>query len=189
MNELPPSNYLFLIALMLFAATAATLALGDAKLAEELAIYAYYLLIIGVAIRFFELSAPEKDLHKPGLARKRNSDYAKRLIPKSIGLHDIGRLFHSRIPGLYWALIETKIRISRYIKLHASNSKYMDIKNNIYMISDISRNIAIFLSVFFLISLIYGLLIDWWFVKGFLSKLILIIIGFSIFHIITKRRF
>lgn len=189
MNEWPPSNYPFLIALMLFAATAATLALGDAKLAEELAIYAYYLLVIGVAIRFFELSAPEKDLHKPGLARKRNSDYAKRLIPKSIGLYDIGRLFHSRIPGLYWALIETKIRISRYIKLHASNSKYMDIKNNIYMISDISRNIAIFLSVFFLISLIYGLLIDWWFVKGFLSKLILIIIGFSVFHIITKRRF
>lgn len=148
MNEWPPSNYPFLIALMLFAATAATLALGDAKLAEELAIYAYYLLVIGVAIRFFELLAPEKDLHKPGLARKRNSDYTKRLNP---------------------------------------NSKYVDIKNNIYMISDISRNTAIFLSVFFLISLIYGLLIDWWFVKGFLSKLILIIIGFSIFHIITKR--
>jgi hypothetical protein len=58
----PPSNYPIFLALVLLAATAVTLAMGEEKRAEELAIYAYYLLVIGVAIRFFELSLPENML-------------------------------------------------------------------------------------------------------------------------------
>jgi len=48
---------------MLIAVTAATLAIGDEKLAERLAIYAYYFLVIGVAIRFLSfrcLKIPSK---------------------------------------------------------------------------------------------------------------------------------
>ena len=60
---------------------------------------------------------------------------------------------------------------------------------NIAVISEVSRDVAIFLSVFFIISLIYGLIIDWWFVKGYLSNLVLLILGFLTLHIFTRVRF
>ena len=65
----PPSNYPIFLALVMLAATAVTLAMGDEKRAEELAIYAYYLLVIGVSIRFFELSLPEDALTRLGVAK------------------------------------------------------------------------------------------------------------------------
>jgi len=64
MNDWPPSNYPILIALMLLAVTALTLAIGDDKLAQDLAIYAYYLLVTGVIIRIFQLVLPKDTLHK-----------------------------------------------------------------------------------------------------------------------------
>ena len=60
---------------------------------------------------------------------------------------------------------------------------------NIAVVSEVSRDVAIFLSVFFIISLIYGLIIDWWFVKGYLSNLVLFILGFLTLHIFTRVRF
>ena len=60
----PISNYPILLALFLLIATAITLALGNEPLAEQLAIYAYYLLVIGVTIRFLELTVPDNTLHK-----------------------------------------------------------------------------------------------------------------------------
>jgi len=59
-NEWPLSNYPIFMALVLLAATAVTLAMGNEPRAENLAIYAYYLLVIGVTIRFFELALPDR---------------------------------------------------------------------------------------------------------------------------------
>lgn len=55
MNDWPPSNYPFLIALLILTVTAVALAIGDDELAENLAIYVYYSLILGIAIRFLSL--------------------------------------------------------------------------------------------------------------------------------------
>lgn len=56
----PLSNYPILMAILLLVATAISLGLGSSETyANQLAIYAYFLLVIGVAIRFFELTLPE----------------------------------------------------------------------------------------------------------------------------------
>ena len=60
MDNWPLSNYPILMALLLLVATALSLGLGGSEAyANQLAIYAYFLLVIGVAIRFFELTLPE----------------------------------------------------------------------------------------------------------------------------------
>ena len=56
----PLSNNPIFIALILLVATAVTLAMGDEKLAEDYAIYAYYFLVLGVSLRFLEFTVPEK---------------------------------------------------------------------------------------------------------------------------------
>ena len=60
---------------------------------------------------------------------------------------------------------------------------------NIALISEISMNIGIFLSVFFIFSLIYGITIDWWFVKRYLNNLIFTILGCFILYIVLRVRF
>jgi uncharacterized membrane protein YkvI len=55
----PLSNYPIFIALILLVATAVTLSMGDEHKAENFAIYAYYFLVLGVAIRFLEFTLPE----------------------------------------------------------------------------------------------------------------------------------
>ncbi|MFZ3169540.1 MAG: hypothetical protein WA130_18155 [Candidatus Methanoperedens sp.] len=56
----PLSNYPILLAIMLLVATAISFGLGSSETnANQLAMYAYFLLVIGVAIRFFELTLPE----------------------------------------------------------------------------------------------------------------------------------
>ncbi len=52
----PLSNYPIFIALILLADTAVTLSMGDEKQAEDLAIYAYYFIVLGVGIRFLEFT-------------------------------------------------------------------------------------------------------------------------------------
>ncbi len=128
------SNYLIFLALVLLAATAVTLAIGDESRAESLAIYAYYFLVIGVAVSFFELALPDSTLQRLGMAKK----------------HIMDRL-----------------------KQHA-------------LVADVSREVSILLSVFLLISLIYGLMVDWWFVKGYISNLVLIILGSLALHFFTR---
>ncbi|VVB86703.1 Uncharacterised protein [uncultured archaeon] len=55
----PLSNYPILMALLMLIATAASLGLGSSEsYANQIAIYAYFLLVTGVAIRFFELTLP-----------------------------------------------------------------------------------------------------------------------------------
>jgi hypothetical protein len=56
----PLSNYPIFIALIFLVATAVTLAMGDEKLAEDYAIYAYYFIVLGVGIRFLEFTVPGK---------------------------------------------------------------------------------------------------------------------------------
>ena len=73
MNDWPPSNYPFLIALMLLTVTAVTLVIGDEELAENLAIYVYYFLVLGVIIRFFELALPEDTMERLNPAKERIS--------------------------------------------------------------------------------------------------------------------
>ncbi len=167
-KDWPSSNYPIFIALMLLAATAATLAIGDEKRAEQLAIYAYYFLVIGVVIRFFELTLPEGTLKRLSQAKKLTSGFIEQHVSKDI--QKMGAL--------------PKELYARLRRLHI-----VEPGENIAVISETSRNIAIFLSVFFIISLIYGSMIDWWFVRGYLSNLILIILGFLTLHIFTRVGF
>ncbi len=57
----PLSNYPILLALILLVATAISSGIGESEAyANQLAIYAYFLLAVGVAVRFFELVLPER---------------------------------------------------------------------------------------------------------------------------------
>ncbi len=53
--------------------------MGDEKRAEQLAIYAYYMLVVGVAIRFFELALPENTLKRLNSFKERIYGFVKRL--------------------------------------------------------------------------------------------------------------
>jgi flagellar biosynthesis protein FlhB len=176
MNKLRnPYNYPFLIVLMLLTATAVTLAIGDEQLAETLTIYAYYFLVIGIAIRFFELSLPEDTLQRLNPEKDRISffsDFKRQYPPEMIVMRiremisDLNRQFK-------------KLR-----RPHIVNPG-----KNIALISEISINVAIFLSVFFIFSLVYGITIDWWFVRGYFHNLIFAILGFLTLYMILRVRF
>lgn len=83
--------------------------------------------------------------------------------------------------------IRTKISV---IKLQYLKRIYI-VKpgKNISLISDISWNTAILLSVFLIISLAYGITINMQFVNRYLGNLILIIIGWLILYILLRVRF
>ncbi len=206
----PPSNYSILIALILLAATAVTMAQGDDRRAQELVIYSYYFLVLGVTIRFFEFALPENTQKKFGLIKIRISNYLNQPDYISFNFPDMDetrRWLFSRTPRLYWAVHEINERILGYMKkmtvvlttmtdgitrllyvrvprfywgiteLRLRISGHRQFGKNIALVSDISMNIAIFLSVFLLISLVYGKLIDWWFVQRYLWNLVLIILA------------
>ncbi|MFZ3383302.1 MAG: hypothetical protein WA144_05200, partial [Candidatus Methanoperedens sp.] len=176
--------------------TALTLAIGDDKLAQDLAIYAYYLLVTGVVIRFFELALPKYSL------QKHNPPDMKRISLFSNSIKNHGLLFIRNmgimLKNLYaWlqsrlrrVIFEMKVRISGF-KRQFLKLRRLHIVNpgkNITLISEISMNIGIFLSVFFIFSLIYGITIDWWFVKGYLNNLIFTILGCFILYIVLRVR-
>lgn len=87
MKNWPPSNYPIFLALVLLAATAVTLAMGNEPRAESLAIYAYYFLVIGVAIRFFEFALPKNTVERLGVAKMRISAWLKQYVLENKGLH------------------------------------------------------------------------------------------------------
>ncbi len=78
-NEWPLSNYPMLMALILLVTTAIVLGHGGSEAyANQLAIYAYFLLAAGVAVRFFELTLPETFIQRlkeklPEINRRENS--------------------------------------------------------------------------------------------------------------------
>lgn len=185
----PPSNYPIFLALVLLAATAVTLAMGDEKRAEELAIYAYYLLVIGVAIRFFEMALPEDALVRLGVAKVWFLGWmrwlARRIwdIVRRIGIKL--RLLEARIPD--FGLPGVRLPEIRLPEVKISNIHREGLKNSIAYVSDVSKNVTVFLSLAFLILLIYGLMIDWWSVKGYFYKFVLIIFGFFTLYFFTKH--
>lgn len=56
----PPSNYPILFAILLLLGTAVALVVSTERTANELATYAYYLLVLGVAIRLVEHAAEDR---------------------------------------------------------------------------------------------------------------------------------
>lgn len=207
-----PSNYSIYIALVLLAATAVTLSMGDEKLAEKLAIYAYYFMVIGVAIRFFGLLLPEDTLQRFKPARKCNSVFSDSIKHHgSMYIRNTGIMFKNLCGRLKLylrrAILEISGHISDFIKRHLLESistqnrerfkqKYsflqrfhiIDPGKNISVISEIFRNIAIFLSGVLILFLIYGLVIDWEYIKGYVYNLICAIIGGFALYIILRVR-
>ena len=189
MKDWPSSNYPIFISLVLLASTAVTLAMGDEKRAEELAIYAYYLLVIGVVIRFFELSLPENTLTKLGVVKVRFLgwmhwlvqtiwDFNRRIVIKL-------RLLEVRIPDL--GLPRVRLPEVRLPEVKISNVHRAGLKNSIAYVNDLSKNVTVFLSLAFLILLIYGLMIDWWTAKGYFTNFVLVILGFFTVYFFTKQ--
>lgn len=192
----PPSNYPIFLALVLLATTAVTLAMGDETQAEELAIYAYYFLVIGVVIRFFELALPENSINRLASTYGYVTESTKKhgYVVKNYLTNIIGNIspklkiklsFKNRInisqyfdDNSYVSRLQQKVRTS----LKDNADRYMD------EISYTARNVAVFLSVFFFISLVYGFMIDWAFIKRYISNLVLIILGVVTLHIFTRRK-
>jgi hypothetical protein len=187
----PSSNYPIFLALVLLAATALTLAIGDETRAEDLAIYAYYFLVISVVIRFLELSLPEGTLRaaamRISLLLKSHAPAFKKMAPRSQHLNRTKlEKIYVRITDFLVNAAILVINISR----RALSGRIASIKHSLYLeqISSISRDVAILLSAFFLISVIYGIILDWWAVRGYLSDLVLIIFSFLALHILLKVR-
>jgi len=173
----PPSNYPIFLALVLLVATAVTLALGDESRAEEFSIYAYYLLVIGVPIRFFELSSTDHSLWKIGSAKQRALGLAGKL----------GRWTGERIPS---AIVPTASR--RVLKAceFVSGAKVWAGQNasvlHVSYLIDFSKDVALFLSVTFLLISVYGSMYGWWIVRGYLERLVLIILGFVTLYVLCS---
>lgn len=129
----PLSNYPILMAIILLVATAIFIGLGESDVyANQLAIYAYFLLVTGVTIRFFELTLPETFIKK-----------IKEKIPE---------------------LTESK---------HG-------------FFADVTRNVFIFLLLFFFSALSYGALVDWFFVEEFVKQLGYVIAVFLALHLVLR---
>ena len=176
-SDWPLSNYPIFLALVLLFATAVTLAMGDEPLAEDLAIYAYYLLVIGVTIRFFELALPDDSPQK--------IDHIKYRIRVLHGIftnfinEHIQRNITSTIPG------QTLKSVNELILTIISKLNFYIKTSYIVHISDISKNVTIYLSVIFVIMLVYGFIFGWQNIEGYLQELAMIIIGFYSLYVIT----
>jgi hypothetical protein len=184
----PSSNYPIFLALVLLAATAVTLAMGDETRAEELAIDAYYLLVIGVAIRFFELSLPENTLTRLGMVKVRFLGWmlwlVQRLWAMLIRIGPQLRSLERKIPDFGSRINLPEVRLP---EVTISDDHREGLKNSLAYVSDVAKNVTIFLSLVFLIFLIYGLMIDWWTAKGYFSNLVLYILGFFVLYFFTKQ--
>ncbi len=165
-KDWPSSNYPIFFALVLLATTAVTLAMGDEPRAEEIAIYAYYFLVIGILIRFFELALPDNTLERLSSKRMRISGWLRQHTQKA------NANTQAHLPGIPHKKI-----------LYFNRAKFEKI---LAPVADISKNVAVFLSLFLVICVIYGLMIDWWTVKGYISNLVLIIFGFLTLHMFSR---
>lgn len=176
-SDWPPSNYPIFLALVLLFATAVTLAMGDEPLAEDLAIYAYYLLVIGVTIRFFEFALPDDTSQK--------IDHVKYRIYSRF--EKFTHFINEHIPDNIILTISNKtLKPGNKLILKLQSKFNFNIKiSYVVHISDISKDITIYLSVVFAILFVYGFIFGWWTVRGYLRELALIIIGFFILHAIT----
>jgi hypothetical protein len=156
--------------------------MGDETHAEELVIYAFTLLVIRVALHFLELSLTENTLTRLGVVRVRFLGWILWLVREIWGTsRNIGSKLRSqdvRIPGL------PEVRLPE-VKISSVHRE--ELKNSIAYLSDVSKNITIFLSLAFLILLIYGLMIDMWTAKGYFSNFLLAILGFFTLYFFMKQ--
>jgi hypothetical protein len=167
-SDWPPSNYPIFLALVLLVATAVTLAMGDEARAENLAIYAYYLLVIGVAIRFLEISLPDDTAKKIKSAAvrisatiqelsARGSSYAKNVL--------IFQKIREFIPSIEHKPISMP-SIGKVIN-----------QSNLVLMKNISKEVSIYLGVLLSVMYVYGSIFEWWIVWGYMEKLVLVVIG------------
>jgi len=156
----PIFNYPILLALFLLLATAIILALGNESLAEQLAIYAYYFLVIGVTIRFLELTVLDSTLHKITLILLQIMEWEKR----------------KRVSN----------RFDRYLSFIGTRIKSCVSIEQISNISSIVCNVSIYLTVLFIIILMFGSIYGWWFVRGYLERIVLIIIVIFFIHVLME---
>jgi len=163
-SDWPPSNYPIFFALVLLAATAVTLAMGNELRAEELAIYAYYLLVIGVTIRFFEISLPDDAPEK-----------IESIKSRILKLTGVLKYRVSKHTGNTVSTIVCKVQpLGNFIIGFRPAIK----KTHLMHIHEISKEVSIYLSVLFLLLSVYGSVCGWWIIRGYLESLALIIIGF-----------
>jgi len=176
-SDWPPSNYPIFLALVLLLATAVTLAMGDEPLAEDLAIYAYYLLVIGVTIRFFELVLPNDTLQKID-----NFKYKIYIL-----LNKSAVKIHENIPDNIISIISNKpMKLVNELILKLQIKLNFNFKTSyIVHISYILKDITIYLSVVFVLMLVYGFIFGWWNIERYLQELAMIIIGFFSLYVIT----
>ncbi|MDW7731692.1 MAG: hypothetical protein SCH66_04590 [Methanolobus sp.] len=168
-NDWPPSNYPIFFALVLLAATAVTLAMGDETLAESLAIYAYYLLVIGVAVRFFELSL--SDGTKANL-KSAAAGFLRHAVEFIRRVYQSERAMSNNI---------LKSRLHREHRKESSKSVFnirVAVIRSLFTIMQVSKEVSLYLTVLFVLLCVYGLAFGWWIVSGYLKIFILIIIGF-----------
>lgn len=167
-SDWPPSNYPIFFALVLLAATAVTLAMGNESRAEELAIYAYYLLVIGVTIRFFEISLPDDAPEK--------IEFIKSRILKLTG---VIKYKISKHTGKTVSTIVCKVQpLGNFITGFKPGIRPAIKKTHLMHIHGISKDVSIYLFVLFLLLSVYGSIYGWWIIRGYLENLALIIIGF-----------
>lgn len=145
--------------------------------------------MIGVAIRFFELSLPENTLMRLGVVKVRFLGWMRWLVHR---IWDIGRrmgsklrLLDVRIPD--FGLPRVRLPEIRLPEVKISNDHREGLKNSIAYVSDLSKNVTVFLSLAFLILLMYGLMIDWWTAKGYFTNFVLVILGFFTMYFFTKQ--
>lgn len=176
-SDWPPSNYPIFLALVLLLATAVTLAMGDETLAEDLAIYAYYLLVIGVTIRFFELVLPNDTPQKIGI-------YKYKICAL---LEKFTQMVYENIPDNIISIILNKtMKLGNELILKLQIKFNFNLKTSyIVHLSDILKNITIYLSVIFVLMLVYGFIFGWWNIEGYLKELVIIIIGFFSLYVFT----
>jgi hypothetical protein len=176
-SDWPPSNYPIFLALVLLLATAVTLAMGDQSLAEDLAIYAYYLLVTGVTIRFFELVLPSETPQKIDIYKCK----IHRLLKKSI------QIIYENIPDNIISIISNKpMKLVNEVITNLQIKFNLNLKtSHIVYISDILKDITIYLSTVFVLMLVYGFIFGWWNIEGYLPELAMIIIGFFLLYVIT----
>jgi hypothetical protein len=176
-SDWPPSNYPIFLALVLLVATAVTLSMGDETRAENLAIYAYYLLVIGVTIRFLELSIPYNTLKKAQAAMvrisatiqelsERGSRYAKNVL--------IFQKIREFIPSVEHKPISMP-SIGKVIN-----------QSNLVLMKNISKEVSIYLGVLLAVMYVYGSIFEWWIVWGYMEKLVLVVIGFSSTYLLLR---
>ncbi|ABE53087.1 hypothetical protein [Methanococcoides burtonii] len=173
----PPSNYPIFLALVLLAATAVTLAMGNESRAENLAIYAYYLLVIGVTIRFLEISLPDNTPEKLRSAMARVSGTLRKLY--ALCSRSAGNIhIFQKLSGLKPSMEHKPISLPRMEQVIK--------RSHLVLMKSISKDVSINLGVLSVILYVYGSMFGWWIVRGYLEMILLVVIGFSSLYLLSS---